>query len=205
MYYFLNDYSEGCLPEVMEALVQTNMESTPGYGLDPYCAKAADRIRTRFACPDAAVHFLVGGTQTNFTAISAFLRPWALYGVFTQKPPKMRLYLVVLRLFRGGFLHRFFCCRFGFGQFRSFIGIFTAVIFDVGGFFIIVVRHTRHCHNAVAFADTHHPHTILSMSKLQQRKRTIITVQTSQVSMCLGELVRLVLWHLTEEGLSKDL
>ena len=76
MYYFLNDYSEGCLPEVLDALVKTNMESTPGYGLDPYCDKAADRIRTRFACPDAAVHFLVGGTQTNFTAISAFLRPW---------------------------------------------------------------------------------------------------------------------------------
>ena len=76
MYYFLNDYSEGCLPEVMEALVKTNMESTPGYGLDPYCEKAANRIKERFACPDAAVHFLVGGTQTNFTSISAFLRPW---------------------------------------------------------------------------------------------------------------------------------
>lgn len=76
MYQFLNDYSEGCLPEVLEALTRTNLESTPGYGTDEYCAKAREAIQARFACPDAAVHFLVGGTQTNFTAISAFLRPW---------------------------------------------------------------------------------------------------------------------------------
>ena len=35
MYYFLNDYSEGCLPQVLEALTATNLESTPGYGTDP--------------------------------------------------------------------------------------------------------------------------------------------------------------------------
>ena len=76
MYYFLNDYSEGCLPEVLDALIATNNVATPGYGTDYYCKKAADAIRARFSCPDAAVHFLVGGTQTNFTAISSFLRPW---------------------------------------------------------------------------------------------------------------------------------
>ena len=76
MYYFLNDYSEGCLPQVLDALTATNLEATPGYGTDGYCAEAAGAIRARFACPEAAVHFLVGGTQTNFTAISAFLRPW---------------------------------------------------------------------------------------------------------------------------------
>lgn len=76
MYYFLNDYSEGCLPEVLEALTATNYEATPGYSTDDYCLKASNTIRDRFKCPQAAVHFLVGGTQTNFTAISAFLRPW---------------------------------------------------------------------------------------------------------------------------------
>lgn len=76
MYQFLNDYSEGCLPEVLEALTRTNLESTPGYGTDAYCDEAREAIKARFACPEAAVHFLVGGTQTNFTAISAFLRPW---------------------------------------------------------------------------------------------------------------------------------
>lgn len=76
MHYFLNDYSQGCHPQVLSALAETNMESTVGYGLDPYCAAAAEQIRARFNCPKAEVHFLVGGTQANFTAISAFLRPW---------------------------------------------------------------------------------------------------------------------------------
>ena len=76
MYHFRNDYSEGAHPRVLEALIRTNLESTAGYGEDAYCAAAAAAIRTRFGCPSAAVHFLVGGTQTNFTAIAAFLRPW---------------------------------------------------------------------------------------------------------------------------------
>ena len=76
MYHFRNDYSEGAHPQVLEALIRTNLEPTAGYGEDPYCAAAAEAVRARFGCPDGAVHFLVGGTQTNFTAISAFLRPW---------------------------------------------------------------------------------------------------------------------------------
>lgn len=76
MYNFRNDYSEGAHPRVLEALVRTNQEATAGYGEDPYCAAATDLIRGRFECPQADVHFLVGGTQTNYTAITAFLRPW---------------------------------------------------------------------------------------------------------------------------------
>ena len=76
MYFFRNDYSEGALPQVLDALNQTNDLSTVGYGLDHFCAEAASSIRRRFACPDAAVHFLMGGTQVNLTAISALLRPW---------------------------------------------------------------------------------------------------------------------------------
>lgn len=76
MYHFRNDYSEGAHPKVLSALVETNLLSTPGYGQDEYCARAARLVRERFGCPEAAVHFLVGGTQANFTAISAFLRPW---------------------------------------------------------------------------------------------------------------------------------
>ena len=76
MLYFLNDYSEGAHPRVMEALNETNLESTVGYGKDEYCEKAANRLREVFACPGADVHFLVGGTQTNLVAAAAFLRPW---------------------------------------------------------------------------------------------------------------------------------
>ncbi len=76
MIHFRNDYSEGALPAVLQALNATNLESTCGYGCDDYCARAADRIRARFACPGAGVHLMVGGTVTNLTAIAAFLRPY---------------------------------------------------------------------------------------------------------------------------------
>lgn len=76
MLYFRNDYGAGAHPAVLEALCQTNPELTPGYGTDQYCQKAADTIRALCRCPNAAVHFLVGGTQVNKTAIGAFLRPY---------------------------------------------------------------------------------------------------------------------------------
>lgn len=76
MYHFRNDYSQGAHPQVLEALIATNMEATCGYGEDEYCLEAARQVKERFACENAAVHFLVGGTQTNYTAITAFLRPW---------------------------------------------------------------------------------------------------------------------------------
>ena len=76
MLRFQNDYSEGAHPNVLRALCDTNLSSTPGYGLDDDCRRAADAIRARFACPEADVHFLVGGTQTNQLAAAAFLRPW---------------------------------------------------------------------------------------------------------------------------------
>ena len=76
MLSFLNDYSEGAHPRVMQALADTNLESTVGYGTDPYCRKAAAQLRRVFDCEEADVHFLVGGTQTNLVAAAAFLRPW---------------------------------------------------------------------------------------------------------------------------------
>lgn len=75
MIYFNNDYVEGCHPKVLEALTRTNLEQTPGYGEDHYCTQAAEKIRKLCDREDAAVHFLVGGTQTNLTVIDAALRP----------------------------------------------------------------------------------------------------------------------------------
>ena len=74
-YLFRNDYSFGAHPKVLEALAATNLEGNPGYGDDPYCARAAGLIR-RLCASNAQVEFLTGGTQVNFTAIAAFLRPW---------------------------------------------------------------------------------------------------------------------------------
>ena len=44
MYFFINDYSEGCHPKILQTLTETNEEQTVGYGCDKYCAEAADLI-----------------------------------------------------------------------------------------------------------------------------------------------------------------
>lgn len=75
MYSFKNDYSEGAHPSILESMVRTNEEQTSGYGEDPYTEKAKTLIKQHIEREDVDVHFLVGGTQTNLTAIAAFLRP----------------------------------------------------------------------------------------------------------------------------------
>lgn len=76
MILFNCDYLEGCLPEVLSRLQETNLEQTAGYGEDGYCARAAALIRKACGRDDVDVHFLVGGTQTNATVISSVLKPW---------------------------------------------------------------------------------------------------------------------------------
>ncbi len=76
MYSFRNDYSEGAHPRVLEALTATNFEQTVGYGTDPRCQAAADLIRDLCKAPEADIHFLVGGTQTNLLVIEALLQPY---------------------------------------------------------------------------------------------------------------------------------
>lgn len=71
-----NDYSHGAHPAVLKALTETNGFSFEGYGLDECCQRAAEEIRTLLKAPDADIHFLTGGTQTNMTVISAALRPY---------------------------------------------------------------------------------------------------------------------------------
>ena len=76
MYSFRNDYSEGAHPAVLRALEETNLTQSCGYGLDPYCAKAAATIRALCGDEEADVHFVVGGTQANLLVIHAFLRSY---------------------------------------------------------------------------------------------------------------------------------
>lgn len=70
------DYLEGAHPAILQRLAETNLEQTLGYEVDPYCEAASQKIRAVCACPGAAVHYLVGGTQTNTTVIYSLLRPW---------------------------------------------------------------------------------------------------------------------------------
>lgn len=73
MIHFDSDYMAGAHPEILEALVRTNMEHTAGYGNDPYTAEAKALIRKAVGVEDAQVFFLVGGTQTNATVIDGIL------------------------------------------------------------------------------------------------------------------------------------
>ncbi len=73
---FASDYLEGAHPAILQRLVETNLEKTPGYGEDEYSESARRKIRAACAAPGSDVYFLVGGTQTNATVIDALLRPY---------------------------------------------------------------------------------------------------------------------------------
>ncbi len=75
MYSFKNDYSEGAHPRILQALLETNLQQAEGYGEDDYSLQAVEYIKQKLKQDDVAVHLLSGGTQTNLTVISAFLRP----------------------------------------------------------------------------------------------------------------------------------
>ena len=76
MLYFENDYCEGAHPAILQKLTQTNLEKVPGYGTDPYCASAREKIRAACDCPTADVSFISGGTQTNAIVIASMLQRW---------------------------------------------------------------------------------------------------------------------------------
>ena len=73
MISFESDYIAGAHPKILERLAETNMESLVGYGDDKYCRMAEEKIKKACNRPDAKVHFLVGGTQTNQVVISSML------------------------------------------------------------------------------------------------------------------------------------
>lgn len=75
MYRFECDYTEGCIPEILQAIEQHNYTQLKGYSEDPVSIRVKEQIKTLCGREDADVHFLVGGTQTNTTVISSALRP----------------------------------------------------------------------------------------------------------------------------------
>ncbi|MCD8380807.1 MAG: low specificity L-threonine aldolase [Lachnospiraceae bacterium] len=76
MWYFDSDYLEGAHPKILERLLATNSEQTPGYGEDCYCTSAKEKIRAACNCPDADIYFTVGGTQTNALIIDSLLHSY---------------------------------------------------------------------------------------------------------------------------------
>ncbi|MCC8164175.1 MAG: aminotransferase class I/II-fold pyridoxal phosphate-dependent enzyme [Lachnospiraceae bacterium] len=73
MLSFENDYICGAHERILQRLMETNREPLTGYGNDPYCESAKEKIRAALNCPEADIYFLSGGTQTNATVIDALL------------------------------------------------------------------------------------------------------------------------------------
>lgn len=73
---FKNDYSEGCHPNILEALLYSNTNQQAGYGEDEYSLKAKDLIKKTINNQEADVYFVSGGTQANLIVISSILRPY---------------------------------------------------------------------------------------------------------------------------------
>ena len=73
---FENDYCDGALPEVLEALILTNNERTNVYSEDYHCEEARNIIQKLCKNNRAAVHFLPGGTIANVTLLASALLPY---------------------------------------------------------------------------------------------------------------------------------
>lgn len=73
---FLNDYSEGAHPRVLQLLSSSNLTQEAGYGEDSLSLRAADLLRAATGIADADVHLVSGGTQANLIALASMLRPY---------------------------------------------------------------------------------------------------------------------------------
>jgi threonine aldolase len=73
MIFFANDYAGGAHPDVLRAVVESNEELLAGYGEDPYCERAKEKIRKCCQAPQADIFFIPGGTQANMVVLKSLL------------------------------------------------------------------------------------------------------------------------------------
>ncbi|MEC3876200.1 threonine aldolase family protein [Chryseobacterium salviniae] len=72
---FKNDYSEGCHPNILQALLSYNDDQQAGYGEDQYSLEAKKLIQQKIQS-DSDIYFVSGGTQANLIVISSILKPY---------------------------------------------------------------------------------------------------------------------------------
>ncbi|MCW5879258.1 MAG: aminotransferase class I/II-fold pyridoxal phosphate-dependent enzyme [Anaerolineales bacterium] len=73
---FFNDYSEGAHPRILQRLGATNLQQMTGYGEDEVSLEAQRLIQNAIGSPEAAVHFVSGGTQANLLCLASMLKPY---------------------------------------------------------------------------------------------------------------------------------
>ena len=76
-----SDYLEGCHPNILKKLTETNLLQTVGYGEDEICSQAKEYIKKHLQNEKVDIHFLIGGTSANQIVIASCLRPFE--GVIT--------------------------------------------------------------------------------------------------------------------------
>lgn len=74
--HFDSDYMQLAHPKILERMRELSDQSFAGYGQDEICSRAKEKIRQACGLPDAEIHFLIGGTQTNVITIDAILQPY---------------------------------------------------------------------------------------------------------------------------------
>ncbi|MXV39053.1 aminotransferase class I/II-fold pyridoxal phosphate-dependent enzyme [Flavobacteriaceae bacterium Ap0902] len=74
---FKDDYSEGCHPNILQRMTETNLIQTAegNYGEDRFTANAKKLIHKHLQNPESEIHLVSGGTQANLLVVSAMLRP----------------------------------------------------------------------------------------------------------------------------------
>ncbi len=73
-YSFLDDYSEGCHPDILKTLADTNMTQQTAYGGDEYSERARGLIRQHLGNDTTPIYFVSGGTLSNIIGISSVLK-----------------------------------------------------------------------------------------------------------------------------------
>ncbi|OJJ65930.1 hypothetical protein ASPBRDRAFT_139167 [Aspergillus brasiliensis CBS 101740] len=77
-YSFLDDYSEGAHPRLLQSLLLTNATQQTGYGTDEYTHEARQLLYSHIQATDdeVAIHFVPSGTAANLISIASCLRPY---------------------------------------------------------------------------------------------------------------------------------
>ncbi|MBC3541012.1 threonine aldolase family protein [Rufibacter sediminis] len=76
LYSFTNDYSEGCHPNILQRLTETNLTQQAGYGNDAFTLESVAAIKQLCQRPEVDVHLVAGGTLANLIVLGAFLKTY---------------------------------------------------------------------------------------------------------------------------------
>ena len=73
--HFASDNYAGICPEAWAAMAEANVDHAPGYGEDPWTARAADLVREAFET-DCEVYFVFNGTAANSLALASLCQSY---------------------------------------------------------------------------------------------------------------------------------